>query len=227
MVRRMGEAGATPEAIAIAMEEIEGIQTALNSRREADRDRKRAQRERQNSADVTGHSRDSHTDVTGIPSPQSPPLKTPPDPLKITPPLTPHPAVVISGRETGFHRLPEGWKPERELPERLAAKVAEWPPGATDDELESFHRWAFNADNKPGKGRKKDWEAAWHNWLDRQDKEHRNGRQTGSNRGSNGRMGGPGSNPTLQLLQSANAAITRNREDRGEPWPALPASQHR
>ena len=60
MIRRMAEAGAPPEAIAIAVEEIEAVQAALNARRSADAERKRAQRKRLEYANVTGHSRDSH-----------------------------------------------------------------------------------------------------------------------------------------------------------------------
>lgn len=63
LVRRMTEAGAPPEAIALAIEEIEAIQASLDARRTSDRDRKRAQRERRNTADVTGQSEDSHAVV--------------------------------------------------------------------------------------------------------------------------------------------------------------------
>jgi hypothetical protein len=99
----MTEAGAPPEAIAIAVEEIEAIQASLDARRTADRDRKRAQREQQKSADVTGQSEDSLGTVTPIvPSPLDPPLKVSPDPFKDTPPLTPQPNY-LRGKD-----LPEG-----------------------------------------------------------------------------------------------------------------------
>jgi hypothetical protein len=91
LIRRMTDAGAPPEAIAIAVEEIEAIQASLDARRSADRDRKRAQREAQKSAIVTGQSGDSPETVTPIsPSPLAPPKKSP-EPQKIHPPLSPNP----------------------------------------------------------------------------------------------------------------------------------------
>lgn len=55
----MADAGAPPEAIALAVDEIEALQTSLDARRTADRDRKRAFRERQKSENVLGQSGDS------------------------------------------------------------------------------------------------------------------------------------------------------------------------
>jgi hypothetical protein len=68
-----------------------------------------------------------------------------------------------------YHRLPEGWAPTRPLPPKLQAKVDLWPPGMLDDQLEALRRWAANAKDEPGKGRKLDWDIALHNWLDRHD----------------------------------------------------------
>lgn len=87
LIRRMTEAGAPPEAIAIAVEEIEAIQACLDSRREADKLRKRAQRERQKTEDVTGQSEDSPETVTPMVSldkkvsqtlPKIKPIRVPP-----------------------------------------------------------------------------------------------------------------------------------------------------
>jgi hypothetical protein len=91
LIRRMTDAGAPPEAIALAVEEIEALQACLDARRDADRLRKRAQREAQKSADVTGQSGDCPETVTPIsPSPLIPPKKAP-EPQKIHPPLSPNP----------------------------------------------------------------------------------------------------------------------------------------
>jgi hypothetical protein len=68
-----------------------------------------------------------------------------------------------------YHRLPEGWAPTRPLPSSTQAKIDLWPPGKIDDELAALHRWAANADNAKGKGRKLDWDAAWVNWLEKAD----------------------------------------------------------
>ena len=112
MVRRMSEAGAPPEAIAIALEEIEALQTALESRRAADRDRKRSQRERQKSADVTGHSRDSHGTVTGQSRDTPPPTldkeKSPQTPLKEINSTPPAPTHETRAREANPFPRP-GW----------------------------------------------------------------------------------------------------------------------
>jgi hypothetical protein len=79
-----------------------------------------------------------------------------------------------------YHRLPEGWAPTRPLPASTQAKVDQWPPGKIDDELAGLHRWAANADNAKGKGRKLDWGAAWVNWLEKADSDWkpRNGQRS-------------------------------------------------
>ena len=57
LIRSMAAAGATPEAIALAVEAIEARDATIEARRVAERDRKRRQR--------AGQSRDSHGTVTG------------------------------------------------------------------------------------------------------------------------------------------------------------------
>lgn len=86
LIRRMSEAGAPPEAIALAVEEIEAMQELLDARRHADRDRKRAQREAQKSANVTGQSETCPGQVTPNLSLDK---KSPQTPSKIKPNLTP------------------------------------------------------------------------------------------------------------------------------------------
>lgn len=166
LVRRMTEAGAPPEAIAIALEEIEAVQASLDARRNADRDRKRAQRERQISSNVTGQSGDSHGTVTDI-SAARPSLdkETSPRPPKENNPI---PCVREARARLGYHRLPEGWRPTKSYPAELQAKLDQWPPGSLPDEIAAFKRWAANAEDKNGKGRKLDWHKALWNWLGRQ-----------------------------------------------------------
>jgi hypothetical protein len=90
--------------------------------------------------------------------------KKPPDPKK----LNPIPSVCETRARAGdYHRLPEGWEPRKPLPPKTQAKVDQWPPGALGEELAALHRWAANAKNEAGKGRKKDWDAAWVNWIER------------------------------------------------------------
>ncbi len=96
LIRRMTELGCPNEAIALAVEEIEAVQLSLDARRSADRDRKRAQREAQKSANVTGHSEDSPGQVPFSPTP---PLKVSPDPFKITPPIPPIPQPISASEK--------------------------------------------------------------------------------------------------------------------------------
>lgn len=113
MVRRMADAGASAEAIAIAVEEVSSVESALSSRRAADRDRKRRQREARETANVTGHSGDIPHNVTPFPVPPSPPPKRPPNPLETPPPISPQPMVDV-GRarsENPFPR-PDGVDPQ-------------------------------------------------------------------------------------------------------------------
>src|SRR5215207_4678798 len=56
LIRRMSDAGAPPEAIAIAVEAIEDAQSGLAAKRAKDAERKARQR----AGTVTGQSRDSH-----------------------------------------------------------------------------------------------------------------------------------------------------------------------
>lgn len=81
LIRRMAEAGAPAEAIALAVEAIEAAQAQIEAGRTAARDRKRRQRER--NVTVTGQSRDMDVTVTPHPpslpsSPQTPQQPTHP-----------------------------------------------------------------------------------------------------------------------------------------------------
>lgn len=80
-------------------------------------------------------------------------------------------------KRSDYHRLPEGWVPTRPFPPRLAAKIAQWPPGEFEDQLDALRRWAANAKDEPGKGRKLDWDQACHNWMDKHDAERKPARQ--------------------------------------------------
>ncbi len=74
---------------------------------------------------------------------------------------------VRDAHEGRFHRLPDGWSPTKPLPAPLQSKVDLWPPGALADETAALKRWAANAENKNGKGKKLDWDKALWNWLGR------------------------------------------------------------
>ena len=180
LIRRLGELGATTEMIALAVEEVEAIQASLDARRNADRDRKRAQREREKSANVTGQVTACHSDVTDRVSLDK---ETPPGPPKE---INPIPCVRTPRARLGYHRLPESWQP-RALPVPIQAKVDQWPPGALDDALADFRRWAANAEDKNGKGRKLDWDQAWRNWIGRRhDERHSRTNRMGRNQPDDG-----------------------------------------
>ena len=85
LIRGMAAAGATPEAIALAVEAIEAAEGKLEAQREAARDRKRRQRAKSQDSrvTVTGQERDGHAQSPApLPSsPQTPqqPTPTPPE----------------------------------------------------------------------------------------------------------------------------------------------------
>lgn len=153
----MSDAGAPPEAIALAVEEIEALQAALDARRSSDRDRKRSQRERLKSANVTGHSEDSHGTVTPTPaldkvSPQTP-NQTKPTP---TPPYNPPASPKRGTRLANDFEPPEDWI-------SWAMKKRGWSREEAIDECDCFIRY-WQA--KPGREAcKLDWPKTWQNWT--------------------------------------------------------------
>jgi hypothetical protein len=104
------------------------------------------------------------------------------------PNLPPPPQPRRGQGKGGYHPLPLGWVPVRDLSESLLEAKGNWPPGWQRAELEAFRNWAVNAADADGKGRKKDWDAAWQNWLrDRwNDYRKRNGNGAGGDRNGTG-----------------------------------------
>lgn len=157
LIRRMTEAGAPPEAIALAVEEIEAIQLSLEARRSADRERKRAQRERQKSADVTGHSAPCHTVVQLRVSPDKEPPQTPKE-------INPFPCAK-SARARAKHPLPQNWQPDELKPDGQAGMiVARKPAGWIERQLSKFKDHALQNNRHCS-----DWNAAWRNWIKQAD----------------------------------------------------------
>lgn len=160
LVRRMADAGATPELIAIAIEEIEGLQVCLDARRVADRDRKRAQRERQKSENVTGQSGDSLGTVTGQNVTPSLDKEIPQTPKEIKP--IPSPPYRPPASQKRGSRLPDDFVPPNDWIEWAMSKRG-WSRAAAIEECEIFGRhWQ----SKPGKDAcKLDWPKTWQNWA--------------------------------------------------------------
>ncbi|TZG25598.1 hypothetical protein [Sphingomonas montanisoli] len=111
LIRSMAAAGATPEAIALAVEAIESVQALIDAKRAAARDKKRRQRAAAN--DQQGHGEDIPGTVPGqagdmggtVPDslPLSPPSpKDPQTPKEPQPPLTPTCGVALTRKAAGF-----------------------------------------------------------------------------------------------------------------------------
>jgi hypothetical protein len=144
LIRGMAAAGAPPEAIALAVEALEEAQSLLQSRRAADRDRKRAQRGRVVS-NVTGHSGDSHANVTPISA----------NVTAASDPVSPHEEISSPPSETPS---PKGDSPlpvrRRRSPARAADfEVPDWVPADA---------WAAFAEMRRRKGKPLDSYTAKH-----------------------------------------------------------------
>lgn len=157
LIRRMSEIGATPEMIALAVEEVEAIQADLNARRNADRDRKRAQRERQKTADVTGQVTPCHGQ-----SRDRVPLdkEIPPRPPKEINPLP-----CVRTRARAKHPLPQNWQAAPLKPDGQAGIIAaRRPEGWIERQLSKFKDHALQNNRHCS-----DWDAAWRNWIKQAD----------------------------------------------------------
>lgn len=124
LIRSMSAAGAPAEAIALAVEAIEGAEAKLTAQREAARDRKRKQRagqSRDGHGTVTGRSGDSH-DAAPLSRPLSP--QTPLSPTHSPPDITTR-ARGGNSRPVGFDQF---WavypnKVKKPVAERAYAKA--------------------------------------------------------------------------------------------------------
>jgi hypothetical protein len=110
-----------------------------------------------------------------------------------------NPSRVCETRARGWHRLPEGWRPTKAFPAPLQAKVDQWPPGTLDDEIAALKRWAANAEDKNGKGRKLDWDKALWNWLGRRHDERYSRQQRTNGMGRN--QSNDGLSPTTRAAR--------------------------
>jgi hypothetical protein len=196
ILRAMQAAGCTTEQIIAVVEaDAAADEARKEQKRENNRERQRRWRESRNADNAL----QALSDVTDCDTRDDPTLdKKAPDPKKLIPSLCVNNSS--SRARGGYHRLPEGWVPTRPIPPNIQAKVDEWPPGALDSELAALHRWAVNAKNEDGKGRKRDWDRAWWNWIERRHDE-RYGRQ-----GTNG-VGRSGT-AADGLSSTARAAIS-------------------
>lgn len=103
------------------------------------------------------------------------------------------------------HRLPDDWKPTRFAEGTVAREIVdrrgqEWARAT----LELFRNWAANADHKPGKGLKLNWQLAFANWIIEQDNRDGNRSTSVSRQPASVRGGRP--DPALDMLRAARAA---------------------
>lgn len=179
IIARLVAEGTSPQLIAdvaLALARAESAQELLDQRRAKDRERKRFPR---NSVETVESAEFQNGVSFDKESPQTPKK------------LNPSPCVRVPRARGDYHRLPEGWEPTKPLPPKTQAKADQWPPGAIDDELAALHRWALNAKDENGKGRKKNWDTAWVNWIERRDGEQHgkangNGQRPHGNRRESG-----------------------------------------
>lgn len=102
-------------------------------------------------------------------------------PLSPQTPQTPTHTPVKQTPARKGHRMPDDWQP-KPLPATITDFVRTWPPGALERELARFRDWAASA-NGPN-ALKKDWDAAWRNWLRKADDENRYGKPANDYRNS-------------------------------------------
>jgi hypothetical protein len=182
LVAQLAEAGTPPQLLAAVAKELfaaEVEREALANRRQHERNRKARSRE-VTPCHVTG------AEVTGTP-PLSLDKETPPTPPKE---INSKPPVTGTRAREG-HRLPDDWKPQKLDRETASGQIVqnrgqEWAKRA----LESFKNHWRSA-NGPN-ARKRDWQAAFANWIIEQD--NRDGRRSGTDTvGGNNRNGGSAS----------------------------------
>lgn len=155
-VRRLVEAGATPEVIMIAVEAIEAERKALDANREAARERKRRQRSRDVDVTVTGQDV-TVRDAASLPLPPSPQTPQPPTPTRVD--NTPLPPEGHSRRKPS-RPIPAGFPTDEDVAEQQAKARA---AGANLDVRAQAERFRNHAEQNDR--RCADWRAAWRNWI--------------------------------------------------------------
>ena len=165
-----GTPAALIEEVAMLLAEKKISDAAIADRRAKDRSRQERKRSRD---EVECHVTERDISNGAFPAP--------PNENNLTPPT--HTPVYKTPRA---RRLPADWVPAP-LPSQLLDQVSAWKAGLLESELAKFRDWAAAAPDKTGL--KKDWDAAWRNWLRRKSEEgsgngtaNRTGSQNGAPR---------------------------------------------
>lgn len=111
------------------------------------------------------------------------PLSLPPKEINSNPPT--HTPEITKPARKGT-RLSADWQPKPLTP-AAANAVDGWPAGAIERELSRFRDWAASA-NGPN-AVKKDWDAAWRQWLQRCEDDGKYRKNGGNNRNSGANTG--------------------------------------
>jgi hypothetical protein len=200
-VKHMMAAGMDADAICAAVADMEA---SIDTRSTAAQRQARYRERNKASQSVT-----QRNDVTLNPSPLIPPLKAPPDPLKITPPISPHPPCVArakfpppdgveAGQWAAFRqqrRKPINDRSYTLLCNKLKGLAEDgWPPGQMID-----------------LAIERGWETVF------EPKEQGNGKST--------YRGGPAPDPTLALLRAAMQAQRQDGGDYHETRPEISSGQ--
>ncbi|MEZ2131883.1 MULTISPECIES: hypothetical protein [unclassified Sinorhizobium] len=161
LIRKMAEAGAPTEAIAIAVEAIEAKDGEIAERRAAERDRKRRQRAAQAERQVRdGRARAGQPEACpGTVAGQDGDKTLPPKERSPGPPkeITPNPGSLRSERQRPT-RLPADFLPDL----RFAAEKGLSQAQAAVEAAKFRNYWTAKAG---ADALKLDWQATWRNWV--------------------------------------------------------------
>lgn len=151
LIEGLAAAGASVDAILIAVRALEARDVADADRRAKVAERKRNERERKL------QSRDSHRTVTGQSSDPPNDISNPHET-----PVEANASTAPRGRSKGF-RIPDDWTPPpiAELSPEAKALAAQWPDWAYRAEAEAFKNFWLTETRVTS--RKSDWNRAWCN----------------------------------------------------------------
>ncbi|MBB3956859.1 hypothetical protein [Novosphingobium sediminicola] len=139
----------------------EAEDAARKEKKRADNARRQREFKERNRPPVTqGNADNALPALVAVTCVTSPALSPSPNEINSNP--HPHTHPETNTARTRGTRLPVDWVPEP-LTGDLAKAIAQWPPGALERELARFRDWA--ASTSGPNAVKKDWQAAWRNWL--------------------------------------------------------------
>ena len=201
-VKHLMAAGVTGEALLAAIADMEA-QVRLEPK-ERSSGAIRQERYRRNKA-----SQVTECDASDVTPPLSPsPLLSP-----HTPQITPHPHTPVNNKPARGTRLPVDWQP-KPLSDECQAIASRWQAGVLERELSKFRDWAASASGPNAV--KKDWDAAWRNWIRNAEERHGTANRTNRENTSAGqRPAKPVDGFTAALRRVANGPVSS--DGRGVP----------